>query len=76
MIGMHVLLFDIFQEEIVDSLREFLNIKDDDLPILTILDIPEQQAYKCDKKEITGDIIRECLTNFKAGSLEFKPLSG
>ncbi|XP_072013890.1 nucleoredoxin-like [Amphiura filiformis] len=63
-------------EDIVDSLREFLNIKDDDLPILTILDIPEQQVYKCDKKEITATIINECLTKYKEESLEFKPLSG
>ena len=63
------------QEDIVDDLREFLCIEDEDLPILTIMDIPHQQLYKCDKKEITADIINDCLTKYKAETLEFTSLT-
>ncbi|XP_071945710.1 nucleoredoxin-like [Antedon mediterranea] len=63
-------------DEIVLSLLEFLNVKDEDLPMLAVLDIPEQRWYKAPEKEITADLISSVAQKYIDDDLEFQSLSG
>ena len=64
------------QEEMVDNLREFLRIDEDSLPLLLILDIPEQRMVRCHEKEITRDIIRDFIEKYLANQLKYETLEG
>ena len=60
----------------VDNLREFLRIDEDSLPLLLILDIPEQRMVRCQEREITRDIIRDFIEKYLANQLKYETLEG
>ncbi|XP_033107862.1 nucleoredoxin-like [Anneissia japonica] len=63
-------------DEIVCSLLEFLKVKDEELPLLAVLDIPEQRWYRAPDKEITAEVITSVTQKFLDDELEFQVLSG
>ncbi|XP_038061963.1 nucleoredoxin-like [Patiria miniata] len=63
-------------EEMVDNLREFLRIDEDSLPLLLILDIPEQRMVRCQEREITREIARDFIEKYLANQLKFETLEG
>ncbi|XP_070571556.1 nucleoredoxin-like [Ptychodera flava] len=62
-------------DEIVDSIRDFCAL-DDKVPLLTILDIPEQFLYIYDGEDITPETVKQFVDDYLAGSLKGTPLRG
>ncbi|XP_002741798.1 nucleoredoxin-like [Saccoglossus kowalevskii] len=62
-------------DEIVDSVRDFCSM-DDKVPLLTILDIPEQFIYIYEAEDITPETVYKFVQDYIAGVLEGTPLRG
>nr|XP_054775609.1 nucleoredoxin-like [Lytechinus pictus] len=62
-------------DDMVESLQQFLSIADESLPMLALLNIPREQVSCCEGKEITPDLIREYYHKFVSDELEWTSLS-
>ncbi|XP_071481380.1 nucleoredoxin-like [Diadema antillarum] len=58
-------------DDIVENLQHFLGIADESLPLLVLVDIPEQRVAQCDEKEINAELIRSYYQKFASNQLEW-----
>lgn len=66
----------LFQSEVSDGLKDFLQIEDDNLPQILLLNVPEQTVSRSEVKEITTDVVKDITDKFQAGTLVFQSLEG
>ncbi|XP_077995351.1 nucleoredoxin-like [Glandiceps talaboti] len=62
-------------DEVVDSIRDFCSL-DDKVPLLTILDIPEQYIYIYEAEDITPETVKKFVEDYMAGLLRGTALRG
>lgn len=55
-------------DDVGEQLRQFAELPDQ-LPLLAILDVPNQSKYICTKKILTQKIAKEFLKGYREGSL-------
>ena len=60
-------------DDIVESLRQFASLPSQN-PLLTIIDIPDQQTFSSDEKVVNEQVIRKFLEDYFGKKLEGKPL--
>ena len=60
-------------DDIVQSLRQFANLPTRN-PLLTIIDIPDQQRFTCDEKDVNEQVIRQFVEGYINKTIEGKPL--
>ena len=70
-----VVFFYSLGDDTSDSLRDFIDIPDDD-NILVILDIPSQKVYVAEDEVLSKEGVHKFVTDFAAGKLEGKKLRG
>ena len=61
------------EDDIVQSLRQFASLPTRN-PLLTIIDIPDQQTFTCEEKDLNEQAIREFLEGYINKTIEGKPL--
>ena len=70
-----VVFFYSLGDDTSDSLRDFIDIPDDD-NILIILDIPSQKVYVAEDEVLSKEGVQKFVKDFAAGKLEGKKLKG
>ena len=70
-----VVFFYSLGDDTSDSLRDFIDIPDDD-NILVILDIPSQKVYVAEDEVLSKEGVQKFVTDFGAGKLKGKKLKG
>ena len=70
-----VVFFYSLGDDTSDSLRDFIDIPDDD-NILIILDIPSQKVYVAEDEVLSKEGVQKFVTDFAAGKLKGKKLKG
>ena len=70
-----VVFFYSLGDDTSDSLRDFIDIPDDD-NILIILDIPSQKVYVAEDEVLSKEGVQKFVTDFGAGKLKGKKLKG
>ena len=70
-----VVFFYSLGDDTSDSLRDFIDIPDDD-NILVILDIPSQKVYVAEDEVLSKEGVQKFVKDFAAGKLEGKKLKG
>ena len=55
-------------DDVGEQLRQFAKLPDQ-LPLVVILDVPNQSKYICSKKILTQKIVNEFLKGYKEGTL-------
>ena len=71
-----VVFFYSLGDDTSDSLRDFIDIPDDDDNILVILDIPSQKVYVAEDEVLSKEGVQKFVKDFAAGKLEGKKLKG
>ena len=71
--GSPVVFFYSLGDDTSDSLRDFIDIPDDD-NILVILDIPSQKVYVAEDEVLSKEGVQKFVTDFAAGKLKGKKL--
>ena len=61
------------QNDIVDSIRDFANLEDR-TPLLVLMDVPEQSIYVHPEGEITKDVVKTVVSDYKADKLTMKKI--
>lgn len=70
-----VVFFYSLGDDTSDSLRDFIDIPDDD-NILVILDIPSQKVYVAEDEVLSKEGVQKFVKDFAAGKLKGKKLKG
>ena len=70
-----VVFFYSLGDDTSDSLRDFIDIPDDD-NILVILDIPSQKVYVAEDDVLSKEGVQKFVKDFAAGKLDGKKLKG
>ena len=69
-----VVFFYSLGDDTSDSLRDFIDISEEDDNILVILDIPSQKLYVAEDEVLSREAVRKFVTDFAAGKLDGKKL--
>ena len=73
--GSPVVFFYSLGDDTSDSLRDFIDIPDDD-NILVILDIPSQKVYVAEDEVLSKEGVQKFVTDFAEGKLKGRKLKG